>query len=75
MTTKIAVSLPDEQVAELRAAVRAGQAKSVSALVSQALAERRGRTSLQDLLAYMDEVHGSISDEDAAWAESALRNA
>jgi Arc/MetJ-type ribon-helix-helix transcriptional regulator len=75
MTTKIAISLPDEQVAELRAAVRSGRAASVSALVSEALAERSGRESLTDLLAHLDEVHGPIPDEDIVWAQAALRDA
>jgi len=75
MTTKITVSLPDEQVAELRAAVRTGRVASVSALVSEALAERSGRESLADLLAHLDQLHGPIPNEDLLWAQNALRDA
>jgi len=75
MTTKIAVSLPDEQVEELRAAVRAGKAASVSALVSRALADRSGRESLSGFLAHLDEVHGPVPEEELAWATAALRDA
>lgn len=75
MTTKITVSLPDEQVAALREAVRAGAARSVSALVSKALAERFEQDSLDDLLAHLERVHGPVPQSDRDWARNALRDA
>lgn len=74
MTTKITVSLPDEQVAELKAAVRAGRARSVSALVTQALADHRQSDTLDDLLAHLERVHGPVPEADRAWARQALRD-
>jgi Arc/MetJ-type ribon-helix-helix transcriptional regulator len=72
MTTKITVSLPDEQVAALKSAVRAGKGRSVSALVSEALAEHLPRETLSELLADLAREDGPPSDEDRAWAKQAL---
>ena len=75
MTAKITVSLPDEQVEALRKAVRAGQARSVSAMVSQALTAQADRETLGQLLAHLDDLHGPVPDEDQSWARAALRDA
>jgi Arc/MetJ-type ribon-helix-helix transcriptional regulator len=75
MTTKITVSLPDEQVAALREQVRSGAARSVSALVADALAARQQRETLDELLADLERVHGPVPPEDTEWAREALRNA
>lgn len=72
MTTKIAVSLPDEQVEEARAAVAAGRAASVSAYVSQALARRSADVELLALLAEDDERYGPPSAQDYARARETL---
>jgi Arc/MetJ-type ribon-helix-helix transcriptional regulator len=72
MTTKIAVSLPDEQVEEARAAVAAGRAASVSAYVSQALARRSADAELLALLAEDDEQYGPPSTQDYARARETL---
>jgi len=72
MTTKIAVSLPDDQVAALKSATAAGRAPSVSALVSEALAEKFQRDSLAALVADIIAEDGPPSPEDYAWAEKAL---
>jgi len=73
MTTKIAISLPDEQVAALKQAAAEGRAASVSALVSEALAEKFQRDSLAALVADIIAEDGPPSPEDYAWAEEALR--
>lgn len=70
---KIAVSLPSEQVAALRAAVREGQAPSVSALVSEAVGDRLERESLKDFVAFLDAEWGPpdqsmLAEVDAAFA-------
>ena len=72
MTTKIAVSLPDEQVAAARRAVAEGRAPSVSAYVASALAEKAGYDELAALLAEMAAEAGAPSDEDRVWARRAL---
>jgi Arc/MetJ-type ribon-helix-helix transcriptional regulator len=51
MTTKIAVSLPDELVLQARAAVQAGAATSVSAYVAQAMRTFGRSESLADVVA------------------------
>ncbi|MHB8452375.1 MAG: hypothetical protein ACYDAQ_18280 [Mycobacteriales bacterium] len=70
--TKIAVSLPEEQVAAAKRAVAAGQARSVSAYVAEALASNSER---QGLRAYVDSLiaeHGRPTAQDYAWADEQL---
>jgi hypothetical protein len=72
MTTKIAISLPDELVAAARAAVDRGESASVSAFVAQTI-EKHGRyRELADLLAEMAAQAGTPTAEDRAWARAAL---
>ena len=63
MTTKIAVSLPDELVDAARAAVREGRAPSVSAYVADAMADKARRTSLAELLDELDRLHGPVPED------------
>jgi Arc/MetJ-type ribon-helix-helix transcriptional regulator len=63
MTTKIAVSLPDELVEAARAAVRDGRAASVSAYVADAMADKARQTSLGELLDELVRVHGPVSED------------
>lgn len=72
---KIAVSLPDEQVAAARRAVAAGRAPSVSAYVADALARAERENSLADLLAELDRELGEPSAEARTWADRELRRA
>lgn len=72
MTTKIAISLPDEQVAAARQAVAEGRAPSVSAYIAKALADQGEYADLSGLLADMAAEQGTPSDEDRAWARRAL---
>ena len=72
MTTKIAVSLPDELVAEARRAVAEGRAGSVSAYVAEAMAEMSRRHSLGELLDAWDAELGAPSAGAEAWATEAL---
>ena len=71
MTTKIAVSLPDEQVEAARAAVAEGRAPSVSAYVSEALARRSAEDELLELLDY-DEAQEPVTQKHRTWARRAL---
>jgi Arc/MetJ-type ribon-helix-helix transcriptional regulator len=72
MTTKIAVSLPDELVAAARRAVAEGRSASVSAYVGEALAERRADEDFARMLDEMDDEYGQPTAEHFAWARSAL---
>lgn len=72
MTTKIAVSLPDEQVEKARKAVAEGRAPSVSAYVSEALARKTADEEMLEMLAEMDAEYGPPSPEDHARARRAL---
>lgn len=72
MTTKIAISLPDELVESARRAVAENRAASVSAYVADALRERERAQGLAALLADWDREFGPPSAEDVAWAKEQL---
>ncbi len=72
MTTKIAVSLPDEQVAAARRAVAEGRAASVSGYIGRALSDHDQYLELSDLLADMAAAQGPPTAEDRRWARQAL---
>jgi Arc/MetJ-type ribon-helix-helix transcriptional regulator len=69
---KIAVSIPEPLVEAAQAAVRDGAASSVSAYVSQAIAEKVERDDLEAVLDAMDAKHGPPTAEDEAWARRVL---
>ncbi len=72
MTTKIAVSLPDDLVQAARQAVAEGRATSVSAFVADAMQQRGRFDGLAELLAEMEADAGPPSQADRAWARRAL---
>ncbi|MGI8491717.1 MAG: toxin-antitoxin system antitoxin subunit [Acidimicrobiales bacterium] len=72
MTTKIAISLPDEVVSAARQAVNDGRASSVSAYIAATLAERQDYEDLARLLAEMAADAGAPSAADRRWARAAL---
>ncbi|MDR2985983.1 MAG: hypothetical protein LBV34_14200 [Nocardiopsaceae bacterium] len=72
MTTKLAVSLPDELAEQARGAVREGRAASVSAYVAEAMAQSARTRSITQLVADMRAEDGQASEEDYAWAARAL---
>jgi len=72
MNARITVSLPEELLDEVNAAVGAGRAASVSAYVAQALRETSARESLDDLLAELRTEMGTPTDEEATWAREVL---
>lgn len=71
--TKIAVSLPDEQVQAAKRAVAAGRAASVSAFVSDALARAVREDSLAELLDEMDQELGEPSQDVRDEVDAELR--
>ena len=72
MTTKIAISLPDEVLAAARRAVANGEAASLSGYIAATLAERQDYQDLSALLAEMVGETGQPSEEDRRWARRSL---
>jgi hypothetical protein len=72
MTTKIAVSLPDNLPGEPRDAVSAGRGASVSAHIADAMAQAARTTSITQLVADMRAEDGVPDEDDRAWARRAL---
>ena len=70
--SKIAISLPKNQLAMIHREIRAGQADSVSGYISRVIAEHGRRESLRTLLRNLIEQHGEPAAEDIKWAERAL---
>lgn len=73
VTTKIAVSLPDELVADAKRAVANGRAASVSAYVADALRSYGHEDSLEKFLHDMNATYGPPGPEAEAWATRAMR--
>ena len=69
---KIAISLPQHQLARVHREVRAGRADSVSGYIASVLAEQEKRDSLRALLRDLIEQHGEPAPEDIKWAERML---
>lgn len=72
MTSKIAVSLPDDLVKDARQAVREGRAKSVSGYVADALRQAKREDSLKLLLEEWERDLGPIPHESLDWADEQL---
>ena len=70
--SKIAISLPKDQLAKVHREIRAGRADSVSGYIARVLAEHEKRESLRALLRDLVEQHGEPAAEDIQWAERAL---
>jgi Arc/MetJ-type ribon-helix-helix transcriptional regulator len=70
---KIAITIPEELLAEVKAAVARGEAASVSAYISEAVAQANGKRPYQQYFDLLDELHGPPSPEDHAWAAKQLR--
>jgi Arc/MetJ-type ribon-helix-helix transcriptional regulator len=72
MTGKIAITLPQQQIATARQAVAEGRAPSVSEYISQAIARRAADEELAATLATVHAGGGSPTSADRAWARHAL---
>ena len=73
-TTKITITLPDNQLGEIRALVKAGQAATVSAFVKHAvgiaISDAAGwREMLDDALR---QTGGPLTGKERAWADALL---
>jgi Arc/MetJ-type ribon-helix-helix transcriptional regulator len=71
-TAKIAITLPERQLARVRRAVKAGRASSVSGYIAQALAEQERAESLHALVQDLIAEHGEPKAEEWEWAKRAL---
>jgi hypothetical protein len=71
-TTKIAITLPEEQLARVQRAVRAGRAESVSGYIARVLSEQGREESLRALVRDMIAQHGEPSREEKKWAKRVL---
>jgi len=71
--SKIAISLPKDQIARVHREVRAGRAGSVSGYIARVLAEQERHESLRELLRDLIEQHGEPAARDIKWAERALK--
>jgi len=69
---KIAITLPEEQVATARQAVAEGRAASVSAFISQALARRDADEEMAETIAEIYAESGQPTEEDRLWARRVL---
>jgi len=69
---KIAITLPEEQVAAARQAVAEGRAASVSAYISKALARRTAEEEMAEIIAEIYAQAGEPTDEDRTWARRVL---
>jgi hypothetical protein len=70
--SKIAITLPGDQLARVHREVRAGRADSVSGYIAGVLAEHGKRESLRALLRDLIEQHGEPAAADIKWAKRAL---
>jgi Arc/MetJ-type ribon-helix-helix transcriptional regulator len=69
---KIAITLPEEQVAAAHQAVADGRAASVSAYISQALARRSAEEEMAEAIAEIYAETGQPTEEERAWARRVL---
>jgi hypothetical protein len=70
--SKIAISLPKDQLARVHREVRAGRADSVSGYIARVLAEHEKRESLRALLRDLIDQYGESAAKGIKWAEHAL---
>jgi hypothetical protein len=68
-TSKIAITLPEEQLGRVHREVRAGRADSVSGYIARVLSEHERRESLRELLRDLIAEHGEPRQEDKRWAK------
>ncbi len=71
-TAKIALTIPVEVVRLAKREARSRGAKSLSAFISEAVAEKIYRDELTAILDAMDLGHGKASKADQAWARRVL---
>jgi Arc/MetJ-type ribon-helix-helix transcriptional regulator len=72
-SAKVAISLPKEVLARARAAVRRGEAASLSAYVCSALEEKTSKADVVEMFDRMlEETGGPLTQSEKSWADEAL---
>jgi hypothetical protein len=72
-SAKVAISLPKAVLASARAAVKRGEAPSLSAYVSRLIEEKTSEGDLMKMLEEMlEETGGPLTPEEIAWADGVL---
>ncbi|MGY1871971.1 hypothetical protein [Nocardia gipuzkoensis] len=72
-TRKVSLTLPEELVVRAENAVKAGQARSVSAYIAAAAGSGETRTTVEEAIARWRAEHGEPSTEQVAAAEARAR--
>ena len=72
-SAKVAISIPKETLKLAKHQVKAGRAKSLSALVTEAVNEKLSRNQLSDILDAMDAEYGKPGKAARAWAKRVLK--
>jgi hypothetical protein len=70
---KVAISIPARVLKEAKQQVRNGHAKSLSALVTEAVEDKVRRNELAEILNQMDAEFGKPSTAAQAWAKRVLK--
>jgi hypothetical protein len=70
---KVAISIPARLLKEAKQQVRTGHAKSLSALVTEAVEDKVRRNELAEILTQMDAEFGKPSKAAQAWAKRVLK--
>jgi methanogenic corrinoid protein MtbC1 len=72
MRTRITITVDEEILREAEARVAAGEARSLSAWVAEAMGARAKREDLDELLAEIRAEIGPSSEEDKRWVREVL---
>ena len=72
-TAKVAISIPARTLKLAKDQVKAGRAKSLSALVTEAVDEKVSRNQLKEILDAMDAEYGKPNRAARTWAKRVLK--
>ena len=72
-TAKVAISIPKGTLKLAKDEVKAGRAKSLSALVTEAVDEKVSRNQLAEILDAMDTEYGKPNRAAQKWAKRVLK--
>jgi Arc/MetJ-type ribon-helix-helix transcriptional regulator len=72
-SAKVAISIPKETLKLAKQQVQAGRAKSLSALITEAVDEKLSRNQLSEILDAMDAEYGEPGKAARAWAKRVLK--
>ncbi len=75
MKERITISVEPEALETVRAEVKQGRAPSVSAAVEEILIAQSRRQALKELLDYLDDKYGPLTEEEEEWGRKELDRA